>query len=294
MMATRIAEACAATGTRFIFKASYDKANRSSIGTERGDRDRQGACRSCPTSGPNSACPVLTDVHEAGQCAAAAQAVDVMQIPAFLCRQTDLLLAAGETGAAINIKKGQFLAPWDMGNVAAKVASTGNTRILLCDRGTSFGYNTLVSDFRGLPIMAADGLSGGLRCDPFGAAARRDGHHLWRAARVRAGAGAGGLCGGGERALHRNPRKPGHGPQRRAEHDPGRPDGGADRDAQGLRRSGEVGRSGVTLPLLTTLPFHSVQSCPALPILRGQWSDRRIGRYCIVYALIFEWNWTHG
>ena len=101
--------------------------------------------------------PVLTDVHAPDQCAPAAQAVDVLQIPAFLCRQTDLLLAAGETGRAINVKKGQFLAPWDMVNVAAKIASTGNHNILLCERGASFGYNTLVSDMRSLPIMARTG-----------------------------------------------------------------------------------------------------------------------------------------
>ena len=101
--------------------------------------------------------PTLTDVHTAEQCAVAAQAVDVLQIPAFLCRQTDLLLAAGETGQPINVKKGQFLAPWDMANVAAKIASTGNHNILLCERGASFGYNTLVSDFRALPIMARTG-----------------------------------------------------------------------------------------------------------------------------------------
>ena len=100
---------------------------------------------------------MLTDVHDAAQCAPAAAAVDVLQIPAFLCRQTDLLLAAGHTGAAINVKKGQFLAPWDMANVAAKVASTGNERILLTERGASFGYNALVSDMRSLPIMAATG-----------------------------------------------------------------------------------------------------------------------------------------
>ena len=102
-------------------------------------------------------CPVLTDVHEAAQCEAVRDVVDVIQIPAFLCRQTDLLLAAGATGRVINVKKGQFLAPWDMQNVADKIASTGNERIILCDRGTSFGYNTLVSDFRGLPIMARTG-----------------------------------------------------------------------------------------------------------------------------------------
>lgn len=102
-------------------------------------------------------CPVLTDVHEPSHCATAAEAVDVLQIPAMLCRQTDLLIAAGETGAAVNIKKGQFLAPWDMAHVAAKVASTGNQRILLTERGASFGYNNLVSDMRALPIMAETG-----------------------------------------------------------------------------------------------------------------------------------------
>jgi 2-dehydro-3-deoxyphosphooctonate aldolase (KDO 8-P synthase) len=102
-------------------------------------------------------CPVVTDVHEKEQCAPVAEAVDVLQIPAFLCRQTDLLLAAGETGRAVNVKKGQFLAPWDMKNVAAKLASTGNQNILLCERGASFGYNTLVSDMRSLPILAETG-----------------------------------------------------------------------------------------------------------------------------------------
>lgn len=155
-MAEKIAEACAATGTKFIFKASYDKANRSSISTQRGLGMDEGL-RILDQIKGEFGVPVLTDVHDASQCAPAAQVCDVLQIPAFLCRQTDLLLAAGKTGAAINVKKGQFLAPWDMGNVAEKIASTGNTRILLCDRGTSFGYNTLVSDFRGLPTMAATG-----------------------------------------------------------------------------------------------------------------------------------------
>jgi 2-dehydro-3-deoxyphosphooctonate aldolase (KDO 8-P synthase) len=109
------------------------------------------------------------------QCAPVAEVVDVLQIPAFLCRQTDLLMAAGETGAAVNVKKGQFLAPWDMANVAAKVASTGNGNILLTERGASFGYNTLVSDMRGLPIDGRDRLPGGLRRHPFGAAAGRAG-----------------------------------------------------------------------------------------------------------------------
>jgi 2-dehydro-3-deoxyphosphooctonate aldolase (KDO 8-P synthase) len=102
-------------------------------------------------------CPVLTDVHEPGQCAPVAEAVDVLQIPAFLCRQTDLLLAAGSTGRAVNVKKGQFLAPWDMKQVAAKIAETGNEKVLLCERGVSFGYNTLVSDMRSLPVLAETG-----------------------------------------------------------------------------------------------------------------------------------------
>ena len=156
MMAERISEACAPTGTQFIFKASYDKANRSSITTQRGLGMDEGLTILSKIR-DEFGCPILTDVHDAGQCAPAGELVDVIQIPAFLCRQTDLLLAAGKTGCAINIKKGQFLAPWDMGNVAEKVASTGNERIMLCDRGTSFGYNTLVTDFRGLPTMAATG-----------------------------------------------------------------------------------------------------------------------------------------
>ncbi|MDP1667769.1 3-deoxy-8-phosphooctulonate synthase [Phaeovulum sp.] len=156
MMAEKIAEACAPTGTRFIFKASYDKANRSSIATTRG-LGMQAGLDILARIRDEFGCPILTDVHDAAQCAPAAEVVDILQIPAFLCRQTDLLLAAGATGRAINVKKGQFLAPWDMANVAAKIASTGNARILLCERGTSFGYNTLVSDFRALPIMARTG-----------------------------------------------------------------------------------------------------------------------------------------
>ena len=156
MMAEKIAEACAKSGTQFIFKASYDKANRSSINTQRGLGIEQGL-RVLSDIRAEFGCPILTDVHEAAQCQTAGTVVDILQIPAFLCRQTDLLLAAGKTGRAINVKKGQFLAPWDMQNVADKIASTGNDQILLCDRGTSFGYNTLVSDFRGLPIMANTG-----------------------------------------------------------------------------------------------------------------------------------------
>ena len=156
MMAEKIAEACAKSGTQFIFKASYDKANRSSINTQRGLGIEEGL-RILSDIRAAFGCPILTDVHEAAQCQTAGTVVDILQIPAFLCRQTDLLLAAGKTGRAINVKKGQFLAPWDMLNVADKIVSTGNDQILLCDRGTSFGYNTLVSDFRGLPIMANTG-----------------------------------------------------------------------------------------------------------------------------------------
>jgi 2-dehydro-3-deoxyphosphooctonate aldolase (KDO 8-P synthase) len=145
-----------AAGVPLIYKSSFDKANRTSASAARGVGLDAGLAILAAVR-ERFGCPVLTDVHDAGQCARVAEAVDVLQIPAFLCRQTDLLLAAGETGAAINVKKGQFLAPWDMVNVAAKIASTGNERILLCERGTSFGYNTLVSDFRGLPIMARTG-----------------------------------------------------------------------------------------------------------------------------------------
>ncbi len=156
MLAEKTLAACAPTGTPLIFKSSYDKANRSSMGSMRGLGMDEGL-HILSEIKREFAIPVLTDVHLPDHCAPVAKVVDVLQIPAFLSRQTDLLLAAGETGAAINVKKGQFLAPWDMENVAAKIASTGNDRIMLCDRGTSFGYNTLVSDFRGLPIMAQTG-----------------------------------------------------------------------------------------------------------------------------------------
>ncbi len=155
MIAGKMAEACAAAGAQYVFKASYDKANRTSLKGRRGLGIEAGlavleAVRAIGI-------PVLTDIHDAEQARLAAQVVDVIQIPAFLCRQTDLLIAAGETGAVVNIKKGQFLAPWDMANVAEKVASTGNERILLTERGVSFGYNTLVADMRALPTMARTG-----------------------------------------------------------------------------------------------------------------------------------------
>ncbi|MDH3666326.1 MAG: 3-deoxy-8-phosphooctulonate synthase [Paracoccaceae bacterium] len=155
-IAGRLADLCTARGVPLIFKASYDKANRTSMSGARGMGMEKGL--ECLAEVRRQVgCPVLSDVHEPGQCVPSAEVLDVLQIPAFLCRQTDLLLAAGKTGKAVNIKKGQFLAPWDMENVAAKLASTGNDRIMLCERGTSFGYNTLVTDFRGLPTMAATG-----------------------------------------------------------------------------------------------------------------------------------------
>ena len=151
-----LSEACAAAGAGFIFKASFDKANRTSLGGARGLGIDAGL-RALSEVKARAGVPVLTDVHNVGQCAVAAEVADVLPIPAFLCRQTDLLLAAARTGAAINIKKGQFLAPWDMPNIVSKIESTGNTRILLTERGSSFGYNTLVTDMRSLPQMAQTG-----------------------------------------------------------------------------------------------------------------------------------------
>lgn len=156
MMAETISKAAQTAGVPFVYKSSFDKANRSSISTARGVGMEAGLDILAAVK-DRFGCPVITDVHTSEQCAPVAEVADILQIPAFLCRQTDLLLAAGETGKAINVKKGQFLAPWDMKNVAEKIASTGNERILLCERGTSFGYNTLVTDFRSLPIMAETG-----------------------------------------------------------------------------------------------------------------------------------------
>src|ERR1700681_3881540 len=151
-----LAEIARKLGIDLIYKTSFDKANRSSIEGVRGIGLNEGLPILAEVR-ETSGLPVLTDIHEPEQCAPTAEAVDILQIPAFLCRQTDLLLAAGATGRPINIKKGQFLAPADMKNAAAKIASTGNQRILLCERGVSFGYNTLVVDMRALPIMAETG-----------------------------------------------------------------------------------------------------------------------------------------
>lgn len=155
-LAGRLAEMARAAGVPFVFKSSFDKANRTSIGGKRGVGIDEGL-RILADIRREIGCPALTDIHTADQAGPAAEAVDILQIPAFLSRQTDLLLAAGATGAAVNVKKGQFLAPWDMAAVAAKIASTGNERIILTERGASFGYNALVSDLRALPIMARTG-----------------------------------------------------------------------------------------------------------------------------------------
>ena len=155
-MAEKITKVCAPSSSNFIFKSSFDKANRSSIASARGVGIQEGLSI-LEEIKLTFNCPDITDIHTASQCITASEVVDVLQIPAFLSRQTDLLIAAGETGKPINVKKGQFLAPWEMTNVAEKIASTGNKKILLCERGTSFGYNTLVNDFRGLEIMAETG-----------------------------------------------------------------------------------------------------------------------------------------
>jgi 2-dehydro-3-deoxyphosphooctonate aldolase (KDO 8-P synthase) len=156
MIAGKMKEACDSVGAQYIFKASYDKANRTSASGVRGPGMEDGL-KMLQSVKDAIGVPVLTDVHWPEQCSIVSGVADVLQIPALLCRQTDLVLAAAETGAAINIKKGQFLAPWDMANIVAKVESTGNTRILLTERGTSFGYNTLVTDMRSLPQMGQTG-----------------------------------------------------------------------------------------------------------------------------------------
>ncbi|MEM9027535.1 MAG: 3-deoxy-8-phosphooctulonate synthase [Pseudomonadota bacterium] len=155
-MATAIKEIATSLGIGLVFKTSFDKANRTSLSGQRGlglDASLAVFAEVRETLG----LPVVTDVHEPAQCAVVAEAVDVLQIPAFLCRQTDLLVAAAKTGRVVKIKKGQFLAPWDMRNVVNKVRESGNDQILLTERGASFGYNTLVSDMRALPIMAETG-----------------------------------------------------------------------------------------------------------------------------------------
>ena len=155
-IAGTLKEICARLGIGLVYKTSFDKANRTSLSARRG----VGLGDALPVFADLRTelnLPVLTDVHEPGQCAELAEVVDILQIPAFMCRQTDLLVAAAKTGRVVNVKKGQFLAPWDMANVLAKIVDNGNANVLLTERGASFGYNTLVSDMRALPVMAATG-----------------------------------------------------------------------------------------------------------------------------------------
>lgn len=156
MIAGKMKEACDAAGAQYVFKASYDKANRTSIDGIRGPGLEDGL-KMLASVKASIGVPIITDVHTPDQCMAASEICDILQIPALLCRQTDLVLAASNTGSAVNVKKGQFLAPWDMQNIVAKIESTGNERILLTERGTSFGYNTLVTDMRSLPQMGQTG-----------------------------------------------------------------------------------------------------------------------------------------
>jgi 2-dehydro-3-deoxyphosphooctonate aldolase (KDO 8-P synthase) len=156
MMAGRLMEICSRLNIGLVYKSSFDKANRTSLGGKRG-LGLEKSLQVFADLRSELGLPVLTDVHTEEQCAVVAPVVDVLQIPAFLCRQTDLLIAAANTGRVVNVKKGQFLAPWDMKNVAAKVTGSGNPNVMLTERGVSFGYNTLVSDMRSLPILAETG-----------------------------------------------------------------------------------------------------------------------------------------
>jgi 2-dehydro-3-deoxyphosphooctonate aldolase (KDO 8-P synthase) len=156
MVAGVLKELCAKLGIGLVYKSSFDKANRTSLKGQRG-LGLEKSLAVFESIKAELGLPILTDVHETGQCAEVASVVDVLQIPAFLCRQTDLLIAAAKTGRVVNVKKGQFLAPWDMKNVAAKITDSGNSNVLLTERGASFGYNAQVSDMRALPIMAETG-----------------------------------------------------------------------------------------------------------------------------------------
>ena len=220
--ANALAEMATALGVGLIYKSSFDKANRTSASGVRGV-GMGGALPIFAEIRETVGVPVITDVHEPGQCATVAEAVDVLQIPAFLCRQTDLLVAAAKTGRAINVKKGQFLAPWDMANVVEKIRSAGNDNVMVCERGASFGYNTLVSDMRALPILAQTGCPVVFDATHSVQQPGGQGQRVRRPARVRAGAGARGRVGGRRRGVHRDPPRPRPCAVRRAEHDPVRP-----------------------------------------------------------------------
>ena len=226
MVAGKLKEACDKAGAQFVFKGSFDKANRTSLNAKPALGLDEGL-KVLDSVKKQIGVPVITDIHEKEQCEPVAAVVDIMQIPAFLCRQTALLLAAGKTGAAINVKKGQFLAPWDMPNVVTKIESTGNDRILLTERGVSFGYNRLVVDMQSLPEMARTGY-------PCCRATRRPGRSVRWTERICPGSCKGGCRHRHRGCFHRNPRRPRQCALRRAKHDLSRPDAKADRDADAL------------------------------------------------------------
>ena len=233
-VAAALRELSARTAVPLIYKSSFDKANRTSASAARGVGLKDGLAILAEVR-ERTGLPTLTDVHAPEQCAPAAEAVDVLQIPAFLCRQTDLLLAAGQTGRAINVKKGQFLAPWDMQNVAAKIASTGNHNILLCERGASFGYNMLVTDFRALPIMARTGYPVVFDAThsvqlPGGQGTSSGGQREFAPVLARAA-----LAVGAAAVFIETHPDPDHAPSDRAQHDPAARHAGADRAAQVIR-----------------------------------------------------------
>ena len=241
-MATALKEICGRLGLGLVYKTSFDKANRTSLGGKRGI-GLAGALPVFAEIRETLGLPVVTDVHEAGQCAQLAEVVDVLQIPAFLCRQTDLLIAAAKTGRVVKVKKGQFLAPWDMQNVVAKITGSGNPNVLVTERGASFGYNTLVVDMRSLPIMARTGCPVIFDAthsvqQPGGQGTASGGDRTFvpvLAPRCRGG-GRGG-------PVHRDARGPGpRSAVRRTQHGAARPIRGADARADGHRRGGEEAR----------------------------------------------------
>ena len=237
-------------GIGLVFKGSFDKANRTSGSTARG-LGLAGALPIFADIKERFGLPVLTDVHEASQCAPAAEIIDVLQIPAFLCRQTDLLLAAAATGRVVNVKKGQFLAPWDMAHVAAKVTNAGNPNVLVTERGASFGYNTLVSDMRSLPIMAQVTHGAPVVFDathsvqqPGGQGATSGGQREFVAVLAPCRRG-----GGGRRPVHRDPSRSGPCPVGRSQHGPSPGDAGVTGDPAGFRSLGKVERLTGSRPL---------------------------------------------
>ena len=238
-MAGALKELCAPLDIGLVYKTSFDKANRTSLGGARG-AGLEAALPIFAELATALGLPILTDIHSEEQCASVAPHVDILQIPAFLSRQTDLLVAAAETGKVVNVKKGQFLAPWDMKNVVAKMTGSGNPQVLVTERGASFGYNTLVSDMRALPIMAEHRRAGDLRRHPFGAAAGRAGRLDRRRAPLRRDARPGGRRRRRRGRVHRNPPGPRQRPIRRPQHGAAHGHAAAAGTADGVR-SGRQG-----------------------------------------------------